>query len=250
MDTLFETIEKWHNNQPWGHFLDAGTGKHSMQWLLGLQTQSWTAITGDIYRAKALQSEFSQKIRSQDQIIHGNWLHQGFLEEQSFDVILADYLLGSIDGFAPYFQDQLFLRLVPHLAKGGQLYVIGLEPFDDRNTTPEGKIINQISKLRDACILLAGHRCYREYPRSWVERKLQEAGLHIEKSCDVPILFGPRYLNGQLDVCLRKLPFIGPPSLAEELRKKIESIRQQSLSFYERNGPIRFGKDYIIKSSL
>ncbi len=40
----------------------------------------------------------------QDQIIVGNWKDPSFLKGQVYDVVLADYLLGSIDGFAPYFQ--------------------------------------------------------------------------------------------------------------------------------------------------
>jgi 2-polyprenyl-6-methoxyphenol hydroxylase-like FAD-dependent oxidoreductase len=39
---------------------------------------------------------------------------------------IADYLVGAIDGFSPYFQDRAFPRLARHLAPGGRMYVIGL----------------------------------------------------------------------------------------------------------------------------
>ena len=51
MDALFQQIETWYN-KPFGSVLDAGTGEHSLQWLLSNQTQSITAITGDPYRKK------------------------------------------------------------------------------------------------------------------------------------------------------------------------------------------------------
>ena len=73
-----------------------------------LHTNSWTAVTGDSYRAKKLRKEFS--LRPQDQIISGNWLNHELLEHRMFDVVLADYLLGAIDGFAPYFQNQMFQK--------------------------------------------------------------------------------------------------------------------------------------------
>lgn len=48
---------------------------------------------------------------------------------EQFDVVLADYLLGSMDGFTPYRQDVLIERLLPHLAPGGTLVLVGLEPI-------------------------------------------------------------------------------------------------------------------------
>jgi hypothetical protein len=43
------------------------------------------------------------------------------LAGETFDVVIADYLVGSIDGFAPYYQDQIYARLRPHVTK--HLYV-------------------------------------------------------------------------------------------------------------------------------
>lgn len=44
------------------------------------------------------------------------------------------------------------------------LYIIGAEPLPDKTNDSYGKIIIEICKCRDACILLAGERPYREYP--------------------------------------------------------------------------------------
>lgn len=44
------------------------------------------------------------KVKDPDEIVIGNWRDERFLEGQVFDTVLADYLVGAIDGFAPYFQ--------------------------------------------------------------------------------------------------------------------------------------------------
>jgi hypothetical protein len=38
------------------------------------------------------------------QIVIGNWQDPSFLHGEKYDTILADYLIGAIDGFSPYFQ--------------------------------------------------------------------------------------------------------------------------------------------------
>ncbi|MEM6556472.1 MAG: class I SAM-dependent methyltransferase, partial [Pseudomonadota bacterium] len=39
---LFRHIEDLQGDQPWGTFLDAGTGLHSMGWISQLSTERWT----------------------------------------------------------------------------------------------------------------------------------------------------------------------------------------------------------------
>lgn len=47
-----------------------------------------------------------------------------------FDVILADYLVGAMEGFTPFTQDTIFNRLKRHLRPhGGELFIIGQEPY-------------------------------------------------------------------------------------------------------------------------
>lgn len=43
--------------------------------------------------------------------------------------ILANYPVSAIDSFLPYFQDQVFHRLMPHISPWGRLYVVGLQPI-------------------------------------------------------------------------------------------------------------------------
>jgi len=61
-----------------------------------------------------------------------------------------------MDGFSPYYQDLIFSRLSQHLhPKHGRLYIVGLNPIPDK-VDGDGQIICEVTKLRDACILLAG----------------------------------------------------------------------------------------------
>lgn len=92
-------------------------------------------------------------------VVVGNWddssSSQTLCKDEMFDTILADYLVGAIDGFSPYFQDLIFPRLCKHLKPGGRLYVVGLNPIPDK-AEGDGNLICKVTKLRDACILLAG----------------------------------------------------------------------------------------------
>ena len=51
------------------------------------------------------------------ELVIGNWDDPELLRGETFDVILADYLIGAIDGFSPFTQELTFQRLRRHLAK-------------------------------------------------------------------------------------------------------------------------------------
>jgi len=243
-DLLFDTLASLHGARPWGAVLDAGTGSHSLHWIAGLPTARWTAVTGDPSREQAMKAELGPKMRSGDRVVTGNWSDPMFLLGEVYDVVLADYLLGAIDGFAPYFQDQLFQRLRPHV--GGVLYGVGLAPYPDRADTPGGRIILEIARLRDACILLAGHRCYREYPLDWVLRHLDRAGYEIDEARSFPIIYRERFIHGQLDVAERKLPFFGDRALAATMQRTIAETRERALRICSVEGGIHFGEDWLL----
>lgn len=112
-DILFGTIETFHAARPWGRFLDAGTGVHSIKWVQTLSTTSWTAITADNnMRAQMLSdASVSKNLRPVDQLLVGNWMNDAFHNSLGeYDTILADYLIGAVDGFSPYEQDTIIKR--------------------------------------------------------------------------------------------------------------------------------------------
>jgi SAM-dependent methyltransferase len=245
-DALFTQVERFHAPRPWGRVLDAGTGLHSLSWICGLPTASWTAVTGAEAREHDLRARFADRLRPPDAVVTGNWQDELLLVGQTFDVIVADYLIGAIDGFAPYFQGQALGRLRRHLAPGGRLYVIGLEPYPDEPADEAGALILEIARLRDALILLAKHRCYREYPRAWVHRSLEASGYVVEESVAVPIVYGERFIDGQLNVCRSKLPLLADRALAAAFDATIEELRARAHAAARRLGGLRFGEDYVV----
>lgn len=56
--------------------------------------------------APKITQQIGFKVKAPNEIVIGNWRDEKFLEGQVFDTVLADYLVGAIDGFAPYFQVQ------------------------------------------------------------------------------------------------------------------------------------------------
>ncbi len=243
--SLYEKVTELQGTTPWGSVLDAGTGRASMRWLLSLQTERWSAVTGSARMADVTRKEIAQRMRPQDRLIVGNWMDPDLLAGESYDHVLADYLLGAIDGFAPYWQDRLFARLRPLV--GRRLYVIGLEPYVPyMPDAPAGRMVSEIGRVRDACLLLGGERPYREYPMDWVLRHLEHAGLRPVDAHRFPIRYGERFINSQLDLCTHSLIRLRDRALALSLQTYIAELRDRALALTAAEGGLRHGHDYVI----
>lgn len=242
---LFQVIADMQGDRPWGDMLDAGTGRSSMSWLLSLKTESWTAITGAASMAAQVQRQLGNLQRPQDQLLVGNWSDPELLVGKSYDTVLADYLLGAMDGFAPYAQDLLFGRLRPLVKQ--RFYLIGLEPYVPYSSTdPAGSMVVEIGRLRDACLLLAGERPYREYPMDWVLRHLSQAGFRCIDAQRFAIRYGERFIHSQLDMCLQRTSRFKNRALAISMSEHIAHLRRQALALHEIEGGLRHGYDYVI----
>jgi hypothetical protein len=236
-DSLFAEVEvaEAAEAKPWGKLLDAGTGDHSLDWIcsLGDKVTDWVAITGDEARGAGMRSRYATRMREKDQIIAGNWKDPDLLKGQKFDVVLADYLIGAIEGFAPYYQEQTFERLKEHITDDGRLYVIGLEPMPPsaHDSADEGlKILIEMSRCRDSCILLAGHQCYREFPHTWIHRQLEKNGFEIVKTSVLTNVYGIANIDRQLNVCRSKLRYFKDQALAKSMETYIDDIRARALT--------------------
>jgi hypothetical protein len=107
-DALFGCIETQQGDTPFGHVLDAGTGIHSLRWVATLREKgmkSFTAITADASMQRSVQEEADHLgVSEGNHVVIGNWFGKLDLPQDEYDVILADYLIGAIDGFSPYQQ--------------------------------------------------------------------------------------------------------------------------------------------------
>lgn len=243
-ECLFHYVEKLQGPRPWGSVLDAGTGEHSLSWVSSLETERWTAVTADPARVQRLREKFAGRMRAVDQVVEGSWSDPAFLYGEVFDVVLADYLLGAVDAFTPYLQYRLFERLRPHV--GERLYTIGLNPYVESDESPAARVVREIARLRDACILLAGHRPNREYPLDWVLRALESSGYGVEEVRVFPILYGKSFIDGQLGVCSSKLRFFKDAALAARMETTIAELKERAIAVCENQGGLPFGEDYVV----
>ena len=248
MDTLFGAIQCRIRDDEWGSVLDAGTGEHSLQWLFSNRdkTTRIVAVTGDEAYAEKLIAKFQSKMRPQDRIIAGNWTSQELLKGETFDIVVVDYLIGALDGFSPYYQDQIIPRLIKTLGPHGQLHIVGMEPPPSFGATKEEELILEIFQARDACILLAGHRCYREYPLKWVLRQVKNNGLEIFFSASFTIKYTPSALERQLDVARRKLTLFSDASVARSMEAYLDKLSRKAASCSQ----ILFGADYVVSCHI
>lgn len=233
VDALFQWFERLHTGA-WGDVLDAGTGMHSLGWLASQPARSLTAVTVEAWRMPELRATFPEA-----RLVEGEWTDPALLAGEAFDTVLVDYVLGAMDGHTPFFQYHFLDRLRPHCRR--RVYLVGLEP-----QPRDGSELDEVCRVRDACILLAGHRTYREYPRDLVLEWLGRAGYRVLDSEVFPNRLGARFVHGQLDVATRKLAFFKDPALREVMAATIANLRERALARGERT----WGSDYVIAAEI
>lgn len=243
--SLFRSIEKLQGDRPWGRFLDAGTGRHSIRWIGSLETTNWTAVTASRQMAGWVRDSVTDSMRAEDRIVIANWRNDRVLAGERFDTVLMDYLLGAIEGYAPYWQDRIFERLRPLVR--GRLYLTGVEPYVPLPAkTAAGRIIRRIGSLRDACVLLAGERPYREFPLPWIRHQLERAGFRVIAERRFTNIYRESFVNKQLDLCVEQLDRIGSSTLAQALRSEIESLRSEAVALAATEDGLRHGADHVV----
>jgi len=237
--SLYDVVATWQGALPWGRVLDAGSGMASLSWLLRQQTTAWSAVTADAGMHARLQQLAQGNMRANDQLVLGNWMDAALLQGERYDTVLVDYLVGAIEGFAPYWQNHVFTRLKPLAAQ--RLYVIGLEPYVPywpKEENAAGRLVCEIGRLRDSCLLLSGGRPYREYPAQWVLHQLQQAGLKILDARYFPVQYGERFVNNQLNMCKHHIERLYDRALAHALHNHAQQLRQRALAFIETDGDL------------
>lgn len=241
----FSLIEEMQDHAPFGSVLDAGTGPRSVRWLMKQGTDSWTAVTGDPGMHGMVDRLIGENQRTQDRLLLGNWSDPELLAGETFDTVLADHLLGAIEGFAPYFQTSLFRRLRTMTLK--RLYVTGMQPYVvERPANEAGSLIWQIGRYRDACLLLLGKQLYREFPRKWVLDELERSGFRPLAMRNIAVGYRQPFVNGQIDLVRAGLQRMGDRALGEALIARGDAIRDRALAYLERHGSLQHGSSYVI----
>lgn len=242
---LFSYIEAVHGQEPYGRVLDAGTGTRSMRWLMALDTDSLTAVTAAPGHAALVRRALGERQRQQDRLLVGNWTDPKLLAGEQFDTVLADHLLGAVEGFAPFFQNALFARLRKLTAK--RLYFTGMEPYViDRPKDEAGALIWEIGRFRDACLLLAGEKPYREYPLDWVVAQLRRSGFQPVAARKFPMRLKAEFVNGQVDMCRPHLERLADQTLGKSLIAHGDTLRSRALAHLASHGSLSHGFAHVV----
>ena len=177
---------------------------------------------------------------------------------------VVDYLVGAMEGFAPYYQDEICARLEKLLTPGGRIYLVGLQPLsksqapadgsnDDLELLETGKLIQEVARTRDACLLLAGHRVYREFPIEWSQRQLEKAGMDVTDSVRLVNVYTRSGITRQLEVGRRYVPLLKDSELRDHLVQALDRLDQRleekfgsATLAHDEQRKIRFGFDYVV----
>lgn len=245
---MFGVVEEIQGDTPWGSMLDAGTGARSARWMSGLASSRWTAVSADAGHLAVTRAAVADRIRPQDRLVLGNWQEAGLLAGERHETVLAEYLLGAVESYAPYFQDQLFARLRPLV--GGRLYVIGVDPDllapADADADSPGALVHALVRLRDGASLLAGVTPYREYPAEWVMQQLERTGLRLVFARRFPLRHDAGWIERQAQDCRRLLELIADPALARALGDRLDRLVERATTRAQALDGLAHGHDYII----
>ena len=240
-----EVIGALHGDAPFGSILDAGTGPRSIAWILERDSESWAAVTGDPRMHGKVERLIGDRKRPGDRLLLGNWSDPALLTGERFDTVIADHLLGAIEGFAPYFQTSLFPRLRTLTAK--RLYVTGMQPYViDRPANEAGVLIWQIGRHRDSCLLLLGKKPFREFPLDWVLAELKRSGFEPVVNRTIEVGYGEPFVNGQIDLVRPGLERMRDQALGQSLIARGEALRTRALDYLARHRALKHGFSYVI----
>jgi len=242
---LYSYIGTVQGETPFGRVLDAGTGPRSLRWLMTLDTESCTAVTGSPAHAAKIQRLLGEWQRPQDRQLVGNWADPALLAGEQFDTVLADYLLGALERLAPFYQTELFARL--RALTGKRLYITGMEPYViSRPRSEAGALIWEIGRYRDACFMLLGQGQYRECPLGWVLAQLQRSGFKVVASRKFPLSYKADFVDGQIGLCRPGLERMEDQALGKALIARGDDLRSRALDHIERHGSLSHGFAYVV----
>ena len=246
-----DQIYKWLGThfEEGGDLLDAGTGFGSLCWLLRRKYDSLTAVTATdegMYGATPLREMTRNRNVS---VVVGNWRDQEFLSDQTYDIVVADYLFGATERYWAYGADELLGRLLDRVRPGGTLLIVGLEPYElvlDRNDKDD-KLVLEVEAVGDAAATAAFEPNYRELPERWIrERIARTTQFNVVATERFPMRLTARSLQRQLVFARDCLVKIEDDGLRAAFEARVRALDKE-LSVWARKGKShRRARNYAI----
>lgn len=137
------------------------------------------------------------------------------------------------------------------------MYMIGLQPLSESSTpadaseaeTRAGALLQEMARTRDACILLAGRRCYREFPMAWYQHQLRIAGLKEFGSVKMANVYSRDTVQRQIKVARNQLVLFRDEAVARALETELDNLDER-VGECLAGGKVRFGFDFVIAAAL
>ena len=111
--------------------LDAGTGTWSARFLAQKKPKEIICVCGpgDMRKGEEAKNALQSVGYEKYQIVLKNLVHGNLFPSNTFDFILADYLIKEIDGFAPLGIFEVLLNLYNYLREDGELLILNPEAY-------------------------------------------------------------------------------------------------------------------------
>jgi len=214
------------NGASWGDVLDAGAGLSSMCWLIHQNYDNVTGVTARSTGTDSYGNVLDSISSSTDlEVILGNWEKRDFMKDRYFDVVVADYLLGSTELHWRYGAEELLNRLLDLLKPSGFLLIVGLEPYETVLDRAQDRLVLDIEAIGDSAAILAGQSTYRELPETWVLRQIdRRPGFRSVATRQFPMRLTAKSLSKQITYARNTATKIEDPGLRAAYTQRIKSL--------------------------
>ena len=223
--------------------LDAGTGEGHLTRFLAEQRPgrlvSITCCEDELPQARAALGAYAESV----QFVIADVTAMGEIADASFDLVMADFLIAAVSAFRPYREFECVRELARILRPGGRLILTGWEIWPECRGRTE-QTLRELFKLRDAMHHLRGAESYREHPRFWIENRLAELAMPVERAVTVPdIHFDVSWLVKNVRSVLMSLP-AGPVRSA--LADRLEELASELAGASAFQAGLEFGRLYAV----
>jgi SAM-dependent methyltransferase len=253
-----ETVEALLASEPRarGRVLDAGTGGGYMTAILASLGPSELVSVSVDEAAFAEARERSAVVAGAAatgklRFLLGDLADPDLLPVETFNLVVADYLLAAVASQRPFREPEVLERLGRLLAPSGLLVVTGMEPFEPART-PEQEAIRAVLRWWAALTFLGDEEMYREFPSWWVAGRLRERGLAVEAPvASAPLVWSMALLQRLAHDGRRRAAASGDPALERFAVKRLAALVRRAArlpGFASGDRKVAWSRDWVVRA--